>query len=84
MIQLLININDESVKVLRCDGLIKEINIPVDQQKLNPKLGMVINTPSLVAAIRAVAEACEEAAERSEILGRMSRLEKMVNKLGQK
>jgi len=81
MIQLLINITETSAEIIRCDGLIKEIQIPVDQKKVNPKLGLICSTPSLLTIVKAVAEACEEASEKAVLLRRMTKLEKMVGDL---
>ena len=91
MIQLLISISDDGEsEVIRCDGLVDAINIPLDQKKLNPKLGVVVATPSLVAVVatpslvavvKAVAEVCQEAYDRQQIMQRMTRLERMVGDL---
>jgi hypothetical protein len=78
MIQLLINITETGAEIVRCDGLIKSVEIPLDSKKINPRLGLLCSTPSLPTIIKVVAQTCEEAAEQSEILKRMSKLESMM------
>jgi len=84
MIQLLINLDKDSAKIIRCDGLIASIEIPVDLKEANPKLGLICDTPSMLAIIRSVVEACEEATERGELARRMGKLELMMNGLSKK
>jgi hypothetical protein len=83
MIQLLItiDISKGAAEVLRCDGLIKSVEVPLEKQKDNPKLGIVRTGTDLIAVIKTVAEVCEEATERHKIKEGMTKIEGLMSNL---
>jgi hypothetical protein len=80
-IQLLINIDADRAQIIRCDGLIESVEIPVTATKDNPKLGLVCSTDSLLTLVRVVVETLEEATHKAEMLHQLTRLKVIVDEL---
>jgi hypothetical protein len=61
--QFILNIDERGITATRCDGLIPDFTISVEQQAANPVLGLICHTSDVGEAVRAIMRtACLESA----------------------
>ena len=66
--QLIITIQPDSIRIIRCDGVVPEFSITVDQQAANPNLGLQYQGSSLEQFLRKMSEILSEVTGSSLVL----------------
>lgn len=61
MIQLIVNMTDRGVTVIRADGKIPDFQISVLEQSENPKLGQICATRNMDEVFKAINDCVAEA-----------------------